>query len=336
MSRLLFFIKRLLRIDYKRFNKVFSQIKTESKKSTPWLIADMLKCGLLYNAGYMDYKISAMYKLNKFQRQSTITRGISNTIVRTMNPKKDWHYFDNKAEFNTLFAKYIKRDWIELNETTPLECFKKFITDKTKFIYKPLHGSSGVGIRLYFENDWCNDISGFFEHLKIKGNAIIEEIVVQHDILQALNPSSVNTIRVATLFGTKSQGIVYAFIRIGNGKPVDNVDCGGMAARIDIASGKILTVGADKSGNTFAKHPTSNTDIIGLTIPYWNEIKNMCLEAAKIIPSMKFIAWDVAVTNNGPLLIEGNSFPSHAVPQFAAHYPDGVGILHEFRKFIEI
>ena len=38
----------------------------------------------------------------------------------------------------------------------------------------------------------------------------------------------------------------------------------------------------------------------------------------------------------GPRFIEGNSFPSHAVPQFAAHYPDGIGILTEFRKFIDI
>ena len=41
------------------------------------------------------------------------------------------------------------------------------------------------------------------------------------------------------------------------------------------------------------------------------------------------------LTLQGPTFIEGNSFPSHAVPQFAAHYPDGIGILPEFRKFID-
>ena len=62
----------------------------------------------------------------------------------------------------------------------------------------------------------------------------------------------------------------------------------------------------------------------------------MCLKAAEKVPEMRFIAWDVAITENGPTFIEGNSFPSHAVPQFAAHYPDGIGILPEFRKFIDI
>ena len=169
-----------------------------------------------------------------------------------------------------------------------------------------------------------------------KNIGILEEIVVQHPEMSKLCPTSVNTCRIATLLGDKQQGIVYAFLRIGNGKVMDNVDCGGMAARIDLDSGKLLTVGADKQGNTYTNHPITGTPIVGFTIPYWEEAKAMCLEAAQKVPQMRFVAWDVAITPDGPTFIEGNSFPSHAVPQFAAHYPDGIGILPEFRKFIDV
>ena len=117
---------------------------------------------------------------------------------------------------------------------------------------------------------------------------------------------------------------------------MDNVDCGGMASRINIDTGRLSTVGADKQGNTFIKHPMTDTSIIGFQIPYWEEAKKMCMDAAQKIPQMRFIAWDVAITENGPTFIEGNSFPSHAIPQFAAHYPDGIGILPEFEKFIDL
>ena len=59
-------------------------------------------------------------------------------------------------------------------------------------------------------------------------------------------------------------------------------------------------------------------------------------EPAEEQPVFCSIAWDVAITEKGPTFIEGNSFPSHAIPQFAAHYPDGIGILPEFEKFIDL
>ena len=150
-------------------------------------------------------------------------------------------------------------------------------------------------------------------------------------------PTSVNTIRIATLLGEKKQGVVYAFLRIGNGKVMDNVDCGGMAARVDLSTGKLLTVGADKAGETFDTHPMTGTPIVGFDRALLQRSYRICAcAAAQKVPQMRYIAWDVAVTNEGPCFIEGNSFPSHAVPQFAAHYPDGMGIMREFREFMLI
>ena len=336
MSRLQYFWHRLVRIDWKAMWKTTGLLKKRSGKGRLWLMADMLKCAVKYNAGYIDYKIAQMYKLNDEQRKTVITRGISNEIVRRMNPKEYWHWFDDKAQFNELFKEWIPRKWLLIGEDTdPQELFA-LCRNNTQLIGKPLEGSSGQGIQKYVADDWKDGPEAFLQKLKDDGIGILEEIVIQHPKMASLCPTSVNTCRIATLFGDKQQGIVYAFLRIGNGKVMDNVDCGGMAARIDLDSGKLLTVGADKQGNTFIKHPMTNTSIIGFEIPFWEEAKAMCMKAAEKVPQMRFIAWDVAITENGPTFIEGNSFPSHAIPQFAAHYPDGIGIMPEFRKFIDI
>ena len=335
MSRLQYFGKRLMKIDRKAMWKTTGLLKKRSGKSRLWLMQDMLKCGIRYNAGYVDYKIAQMYRLNDEQRKTVITRGISNDIVRRMNPKEYWHYFDDKAEFNETFRKWIPRKWMRINGETTSDAIFDFCRNQSQLIGKPLEGSSGVGIQKFRPDDW-SDAGKFLDRLQKDGIGILEEVVIQHPKMAALCPTSVNTCRIATLFGDKQQGIVYAFLRIGNGKVMDNVDCGGMAARIDLDSGKILTVGADKQGNTFLKHPMTDTTLIGFQIPFWEEAKKMCMEAALVIPQMKFIAWDVAITEKGPTFIEGNSFPSHAVPQFAAHYPDGIGILPEFEKFIDL
>ena len=336
MSRLQFFWHRLVRMDWKAMWKTTGLLKKRSGKSRLWLLTDMLKCAVKYNAGYMDYKIAQMYRLNDEQRKTVITRGISNEIVRRMNPKEYWHFFDDKAQFNELFREFIPRKWILTNESTDTEELYALCRNSTQLIWKPLEGSSGQGIKKYTPEDWKDGPEAFLAKMNADGKGILEEMVIQHPKMASLCPTSVNTCRIATLLGDKRQGIVYAFLRIGNGKVMDNVDCGGMAARIDLDTGRLLTVGADKQGNTFIKHPITNTSIIGFTIPYWEEAKAMCLKAAEKVPEMRFIAWDVAITENGPTFIEGNSFPSHAVPQFAAHYPDGIGILPEFRKFIDI
>ena len=336
MGRIQYLLKRLLKMDYKAMWKTTGLLKKRSGKNRLWLLSDMFRCAVKYNAGYVDYKIAEMYRLNDAQRKTVITRGISNNIVRRMNDKAYWHFFDDKAQFNTLFAEQVKRDWLSIDENTDVAALAEFLGGKTQAIGKPLEGSSGQGIQRYTEADWAEGPEAFLRKLRLDEIGILEEIVLQHPDMSSLCATSVNTIRIATLLGDKKQGIVYAFLRIGNGKVMDNVDCGGMAARVDLESGKLLTVGADKQGNTFTHHPKTGTPIVGFKVPYWEEAKAMCLEAAQKVPQMRFIAWDVAITADGPRFIEGNSFPSHAIPQFAAHYPDGVGILGEFQKFIDL
>lgn len=335
MKRISYVINRIGKMDYARMRETADMLHKKTGKPTLWLLADMAKCAVKYNAGYMDYKIAEMYRLNAAQRRTVITRGISNEIVRRMNDKAYWHFFDDKTQFNSLFEKWVQRDWIKADEALTAERLASFLNGKDQVIYKPLEGSSGQGIVKFQQEDW-QEMPLFMDQLSEAGPGILEEVIIQHPDMARMCPTSVNTVRIATLLGDKQEGIVYAFLRIGNGRVMDNVDCGGMAARVDLASGKLLTVGADKQGNTFTKHPMTGTDIIGFQVPYFEETKKMCLEAMRVVPQVRFVAWDVAITEKGPRFIEGNSFPSHAVPQFAAHYPDGIGILPEFQKFLDI
>ena len=333
MSRITYVLKRIGKMDFSRMRDTARMLHKKTGKPTLWLLADMARCAAKYNAGYMDYKIAEMYKLNDAQRRTVITRGISNEIVRRMNDKAYWHHFDDKTQFNALFSKWVNRGWIKADEGMTQEALEEFLAGREEIIYKPLEGSSGQGIVKYKKEEW-QDLPLFMEQLSEAGPGILEEVVIQHPEMAKMCPTSVNTVRIATLIGEKQEGIVYAFLRIGNGKVMDNVDCGGMAARVDLETGMLLTVGADKQGNTFEKHPMTGTPIIGFKVPYFEEAKKMCLEAMKVVPQVRFVAWDVAITEKGPVFIEGNSFPSHAVPQFAAHYPDGIGIMPEFRKYL--
>jgi len=329
MGRIAYIFQRMRRMDYRAMWRTAGMLRKKTGRSTLWLLLDMVRCALVYGAGYVDYKIAEMYRLIPAQRETVITRAMSNRIVARMNDKAYWHHFDDKAQFNALFAQQVRRGWLDLREATP-EVFAEWAKGRGDVIGKPMEGSSGNGIVKYEQGKLPP-----LEEIRGAGIGLLEDCVPQHETLSALCPTSVNTLRIATMLGDKKEGVVYAYLRIGNGNVVDNVDQGGMAAPVDLESGVLCGVGADKQGNRYATHPMTGVAIPGLQIPYWQEAVEMCLQSMRVVPQVRFVAWDVAITPDGPAFIEGNSFPSHAVPQFAAHYPDGIGILPRFREFIE-
>ena len=76
------------------------------------MFCDMIWCGIRYGAGYVDYDVIGFYKLTNKQRRTMLTRGINNKFVKLLNEKEYWYIFDKKNEFNTMFSKFVTRDWI--------------------------------------------------------------------------------------------------------------------------------------------------------------------------------------------------------------------------------
>ncbi|MCL1795800.1 MAG: hypothetical protein FWG37_02800 [Clostridia bacterium] len=317
-------------MDHGAMVRAVRELHIKTGKPAVWLLLDMFRCAKEYGAGYVDYQIAEMYRLSPAQRKTQITRGVSNRIVARMNDKRFWHCFDDKAEFNALFHKQIKRGWIDLRTATAEE-FALWREGRGAVIGKPIEGSSGRGIKKYGEG-CLPDMAC----VRAGGIELLEDCILQHRAVADLCATSVNTLRIATLLGDRKQGVVYAYIRIGTGSIVDNVDQGGMAAPIDLCTGAVSAVGADKKGNRFENHPVTGVKIPGFAVPFWEDAVTMCLSAMHVVPEVRFVAWDVAITADGPVFVEGNSFPSHAIPQFAAHYPDGIGILPRFEEFMSL
>ena len=64
-------------------------------------------------------------------------------------------------------------------------------------------------------------------------------------------------------------------------------------------------------------HPVSGKVFAGTQLPDWAEACEMAREAHALFPEFGVIGWDVAFTENGPLLIECNDNPFHSLYQMA-------------------
>ncbi|MDO4458655.1 MAG: sugar-transfer associated ATP-grasp domain-containing protein [Clostridia bacterium] len=321
-------------MDYKGLFDTVGTVHKITGKSRIKLFFDIVYCGLRYGAGYKDYLLCEWYLLTKEQRATYVTRGINNTITRLCNDPEYYFLFDNKNEFYSKFGKFIKREWHYIPKTSEEE-FEKFMSTRDVIIAKPSNESCGNGVEKIRKTDF-ESVEKLFDYLRNKGSAIAEDVIQQHELINAINPGSVNTLRIVTIYRDGESHVIYAFIRIGNGdRPVDNINAGGMCAPIDIDTGIITHVGYDKDRITYKTHPKTGCPIEGYQIPMWKEAVDMCLEAAKVVPEMGYVGWDIAITPDGPVMVEGNNLPGHDILQMPPHVPDRIGMLPRFKMFVK-
>lgn len=325
MSKLKYLIKRIAHMDTKQMFNVINEIHQKTNKNKILLLFDIIYCGFKYQAGYMDYKLFEMYNLNKKERKTIITRGINNSIIKKYNNPEYIHYFSNKIDFNKKFNKYLLRDWMEINENN-FDLFKSFTKQHSKIVVKPISESCGKGVEILKVNS--NNCKKIFNELLESKRILVEEVATQCDEIGKLHPSSINTIRIVTL----NQKIVVAFLRIGNNNNiVDNFNHEGLVAPINIETGIIDYLAIDKKGNLYEKHPLTNENILWFKIPKWPRIKRFVENAAKEVPEVGYVGWDVSL-NKDPFLIEGNEFPGHDLYQLPPHRTNNIGLRPVFEK----
>lgn len=136
---------------------------------------------------------------------------------------------------------------------------------------------------------------------------IIQSVVEQHPTMAAINGSSINTVRIITLYRNGVCKPLSSVLRMGiNGSRVDNCSSGGIVCGID-ASGCLKNVAYDAQANAYYKHP-QGFEFAGVKVPGYA----MCVELAKklacrLYGASRLISWDFAIgTDAEPILIEMN------------------------------
>ena len=295
MRRVKYLLLRIKNMDFKRMFNIINEIHKSTHKSRIYLFFDVIICGLKYQAGYVDYYIFEMWNLNSKERKTILTRGKNNIFVKYYNKKEFNHIFYNKDEFNEKFKKYLNRDYIILNGKNENE-FKKFLKNKTVIFCKPISGTHGALMEKIVIKDFKGNL---YDYLYNKNLKLIEEVVVQCDEMNKLYPCAINTVRILTVYRYDEEvKIIAAYQRIGNnGNIVDNFNGGGMTAPIDEKTGIIKFPAMDKKKNIYYEHPMTKTKIVGFKIPKYKEAIKLVKIAAKVIPEIRYVGWDIAITD---------------------------------------
>jgi hypothetical protein len=229
-----------------------------------------------------------------------------------------------------------------------VQLLEKVFTDKginDSMFVKRTYGTYGGNkvFKLLYSQLQSNapEVTELFNEV-VKSGYIFQETVKQHPEMNRLNSSCLNTLRLDTFINAdgKIENICANLRTSVTGSHVDNITSGGCAIVVDIATGRLESDGhmSLKGGgmNLPHEHPLSHVVFHDFTIPFFKEAKELVRNAAECIPALRLVGWDVAISETGPVLIEGNSDYDLAGTDMSAHGAKSHPVFRKVLKEVEL
>jgi hypothetical protein len=162
---------------------------------------------------------------------------------------------------------------------------------------------------------------------------IAQPRISSHEAIQQISaPGVVATIRAVTCMVEGRPKLLFTCLRIPVGDNVtDNFSHGSLGNLTAPINPKTGEIGVCR-GSTNKKwpeitevvcHPDTGNRIAGVRIPMWAEVLDLLDRGQRSLPLLRTLGWDIAVTGNGPLVVETNA--TYDVDVIQVSHQRGIG-----------
>jgi hypothetical protein len=209
------------------------------------------------------------------------------------------YFFKNKKQITLKSNSELVHFFIQIFEENTID----------RIFVKSIYTKGGKGIFLLSRETLKNQVADIQNEL-LSGSFIFQECLIQHQDINDIYPTSINTLRIDICIDNNNKAhLLGAVMRFGvAGNVIDNRSKGGFFVSINESQGCLMKKGYKQMGFNGAEllqHPDSGFEFEGFKIPYFDESLSLAINMSHMIPN-KLIGWDIAITPNGPLIIEGN------------------------------
>lgn len=199
---------------------------------------------------------------------------------------------------------------------------------KANLFVKPLRGKGGRGVERwdiqpdgsYLENDGRRlDAAALEAHLVARGRAggqkggiVVQPVLVNHPSFADISDRAFTTMRIMSM--RRPDGgfeVTHAVFKmpLKKGAIVDNFHAGGLVCRVDVETGELGPAsdsGSKVACRWFDRNPVTDAPITGRRMPLWAETKALVESAHAAFADRVIAGWDVGITADGPVIVEGN------------------------------
>lgn len=145
---------------------------------------------------------------------------------------------------------------------------------------------------------------------------------------------ALGTVRMVNMVTASGVLCPFAVIKLPQGDNI--VDAfwrsGNLACDVDVETGVVRTVARRGIEMEYLDDHPEHPGLMGLELPFWSELREINERAARIFAPIRYQSTDIAITDEGPVIVELNYGGGFDLPQYAS----GRGMLtQEVRDFFE-
>ncbi|MBD5175837.1 MAG: hypothetical protein HDT05_00235 [Bacteroidales bacterium] len=274
-----------------------------------WVKTDMIYCLHRFGISFQDYWIYGFINKTFDERQSFVADKLRYFYCDLLNHPDVNRIMTDKYECYKRFRQFYKRDVLGCYHSSDFSLFFDFVNRHSQFVFKPAFEHSGHGIKLVTFDNLTDtaEIQLFFNDNIQKGAFVVEEVITQGAELDEMHKESVNSLRVMTFKLKDRVEVIGVTWRIGVGLSiVDNAGSGGIYAKVDPTTGKVITDGKNHKGEIYKTHPESDLRFKDFQMPNWDEALQLINKISNTLPGATLIAWDIVYSNRGWMMLEAN------------------------------
>lgn len=293
---------------FSRRNAIKSKMSSKPKEEQISMIKVwwIMVIKLWLPAEYFSYH----YKfLTRKERRKYVLNWEKDVFANKVNNERVHTLLDDKYASFLHFREFYQREVVLINFDDDLSKAKSFFNRHPKAIVKKNTGGGGHAVQIVDVHNYSS-IDALYFSLKNQYHSkkiVLEELIQQDSKMGSLHPQSVNTLRMSAIRIAEDILFFHPFMRIGRGDSiVDNGGRGGILAAIDEKTGCIIAAVVE-DGTDYTVHPDTNIPLIGFQIPFWEEAKAFTIKLMEALPEGVYISWDIALSEKGWVMIEGNS-----------------------------
>jgi len=312
-------------------------LKDPDRKNLSLIIREFVYLTFHYRSPATHYFSRYLYKKGVTDPQNFLPNRYSSEITGAFNDSLHKQVVDDKLYFSFFYNRegirlprllaYNNKKYFTTGNTTRLinsandfrdfasELFKQNSQYNSVFI-KKTHSSSG-GKNIHILDAEClvsspEKVDEIYYAL-INSAFVFQEPVRQHQDLNVINPASLNTIRFDSFIDKDGKiEIISGMLKMStNNARVDNLSTGGCSVGVDLSSGVLRRNAYSKmkyrGTEVLTEHPVTRVRFENFKIPFLKEAMEMVLKAAELMPALRLVGWDVGISVDGPVIIEGNS-----------------------------